>query len=68
MSYTDIQKQIFNLSASLNLIKKLIDKLDERAGYNQTIKELNSLSDRELSDIGISRGDIVRIAKGGSRD
>jgi len=68
MSYTEIQQQIFNLSASFDFIKKAIKKIDERIEYQQTIKELNSLSDRELADIGIGRGDIVRIAKGGSRD
>ena len=26
--------------------------------YNQSVRELNQLGDRELSDIGISRGDI----------
>lgn len=34
-----------------------------RAIYKQTCKELNGLTDRELSDIGISRYDIVRIAE-----
>lgn len=68
MSYTEIQQQIVSLSASFNYIKKALEKLDERAGYHQTIKELNSLSDRELADIGIARGDIVRVAKGGGRD
>jgi len=31
--------------------------------YKNTINELNSLSSRELSDIGINRGDIPFIAK-----
>jgi uncharacterized protein YjiS (DUF1127 family) len=30
--------------------------------YNQSIKELNQLGDRELADIGITRGDIPRSA------
>jgi uncharacterized protein YjiS (DUF1127 family) len=30
--------------------------------YNQSVRELNRLGDRELADIGISRGDIHRIA------
>jgi uncharacterized protein YjiS (DUF1127 family) len=30
--------------------------------YNQSLRELNQLGDRELADIGISRGDIPRIA------
>jgi uncharacterized protein YjiS (DUF1127 family) len=30
----------------------------------QTVKELNTLSDKELRDIGISRGDIYAVATG----
>ena len=30
----------------------------------QTIKELNQLSNKELQDIGISRGDIYAVATG----
>lgn len=30
--------------------------------YNQSLRELNRLGDRELADIGISRSDIPRIA------
>jgi uncharacterized protein YjiS (DUF1127 family) len=30
--------------------------------YNESLRELNSLGDRELADIGISRSDIPRIA------
>jgi len=30
--------------------------------YNQSVRELNQLGDRELADIGISRGDIYRAA------
>ena len=35
--------------------------------YRQVINELNMCSDRELSDIGIARTDIVRLAKIASR-
>ena len=31
--------------------------------YRQTVRELQSMTDRELFDIGISRWDIKRIAK-----
>lgn len=31
--------------------------------YRQTVKELSALSDRELSDLDISRWDIDRIAR-----
>ena len=30
--------------------------------FNNNLRELNSMGDRELSDIGISRSDIPRIA------
>ena len=32
--------------------------------YQRTVAELSQLSDRELSDIGIDRSDIPRIAAG----
>jgi uncharacterized protein YjiS (DUF1127 family) len=31
--------------------------------YRETTRELNHLSDRTLSDMGISRGDIRRVAR-----
>jgi uncharacterized protein YjiS (DUF1127 family) len=30
--------------------------------YNRSLHELEQLGDRELADIGISRGDIYRVA------
>lgn len=36
----------------------------EHAKIKQTIKELNALSDKELNDIGINRGEIWAIAHG----
>ena len=35
--------------------------------YERAVQELSRLSDRELADIGITRGDIHRIAEGQSR-
>jgi uncharacterized protein YjiS (DUF1127 family) len=35
--------------------------------YGRVVQELSRLSDRELADIGITRCDIDRIAKGQSR-
>jgi uncharacterized protein YjiS (DUF1127 family) len=31
--------------------------------YKRTVSELSHLSDRELADLGISRGDIMRLAR-----
>ena len=33
--------------------------------YNENLRELNRLDDRELADIGITRCDIQRIAREG---
>ena len=34
-----------------------------RAVYNQTVRELNTLTDRELADLGIARTDIPAVAR-----
>jgi len=31
--------------------------------YNRTVTELQALTNRELADLGIARGDIARIAR-----
>ena len=36
--------------------------------YHRNLRELNQLSDRELADIGIERGDIPRVAAGYALD
>jgi uncharacterized protein YjiS (DUF1127 family) len=41
----------------------LKERLARHRRYNRTIKELLFLSDRELSDLGIHRADIRRIAR-----
>ena len=35
--------------------------------YNRTVTELQALTNRELTDLGISRPDIQRIAKDAAR-
>lgn len=35
--------------------------------YRQTVNELSRMSDRELSDLGIGRGDISSVARSASR-
>ena len=42
--------------------KKLSAKLVHQSKVRATIKELSKLSDKELRDIGLSRGDIYSVA------
>lgn len=41
-----------------------VQKIRSRNQYRQTVRELSAMTDRELNDIGIGRGDIVDVAKG----
>ncbi len=45
------------------LVERLKRRLEEERRYRQTVRELMSLDDRELDDIGISRGRIREIAR-----
>jgi uncharacterized protein YjiS (DUF1127 family) len=49
--------------AITNLRSKLNDRFQRRQQYTQTKRELSSLSNRELNDIGIRPCDIERIAR-----
>ena len=47
-----------------NPLKNFLQKLHDRQTYRNTYNELSSLTDYELNDIGITRGDIKRVAMG----
>lgn len=49
------------------LVSGLVRMLRVWCRYNQNLRELNQLDDRELADIGITRSDIQRIAWKGAR-
>ena len=44
-------------------IKTISDKINAWRRYREAVRELSSLNDRELSDIGINRHDIAAIAR-----
>ena len=48
--------------AANGYLKEAKELLIQREKSRQTYKELSALSDKELNDIGINRGDIQRIA------
>ena len=51
-----------HITAILDFFRDLKRSWDHRAKVNATIKELSKLSDRELNDIGLARGDIWAVA------
>ena len=44
-------------------LKTITDKLASWRRYREAVRELSQLSDRELDDIGIRRGDIEFIVR-----
>jgi len=44
-------------------IKTIADKISNWRRYREAVRELSRLNDRELSDIGIRRGDIEFIVR-----
>ena len=45
----------------------IFDRYRRWRRYRQTVRELQNLSTRELSDLGIFRGDISRLARDATR-
>ena len=52
-----------NLGLLGGIVMRLSGWLGEQRRYRQTINELSALTDRELEDIGLSRGDIENVAQ-----
>ena len=47
----------------MSLFTNLLVNMFRESEFDRTVRELNALSDRELADMGFSRGDIYRVAK-----
>ena len=47
-----------------NMITAIAEALRQRRNINATISELHKLSDADLHDIGIARGNIETVARG----
>ncbi len=48
----------FEKEGQMTSLKSITEKFDAWRRYREAVRELSSLSDRELADIGIRRGDI----------
>jgi len=44
-------------------LKTISEKLNAWRRYREAVRELSQLSDRELDDIGIRRGDIEHVVR-----
>ena len=54
--------EIIGLDGIANWFKNLNAELQRRRNIKHTIKQLSALSNRELNDIGLARGDIWHVA------
>jgi uncharacterized protein YjiS (DUF1127 family) len=52
-----------NLGLLGGIVMRLSSWVGERRRYRQTMNELSALTDRELDDIGMTRGDIESVAQ-----
>lgn len=55
------------MSSIKEMWARLQERLEEDRKVRQTIKELSKLTDYQLRDMGISRGDIYSLASGAYR-
>lgn len=56
------------ITGFMDLVKTLRKKSQIRARQRATYKELSKLSDADLFDIGLCRGDIYSISRGNLKD
>jgi uncharacterized protein YjiS (DUF1127 family) len=47
----------------MSALKTISEKLSAWRRYREAVRELSQLSDRELTDIGIRRGEIVDLVR-----
>ncbi len=46
-----------------NIVKSVKDAVERRRVYAQTVRELSSLTDRDLTDLGLARANIHDLAR-----
>ena len=53
------------MSNVLKMFGSMVGLTEEKKKIRQAIKELNALDDRELNDLGLSRGNIESVVRYG---
>lgn len=66
MAYVNFTSRAANVTLGdrfSGLLAQVKTMIARRAVYNQTVRELNVLTNRELADLGLSRYDIETVAR-----
>lgn len=66
MAYVNFTSRAANVTVAdrfSGLLAQVKAMIARRAVYNQTVRELNVLTNRELADLGLSRYDIETVAR-----
>lgn len=66
MAYVNFTARAANVSLAdrfSGILAQVKVMIARRAVFNQTVRELNVLTDRELADLGLSRFDIPTVAR-----
>jgi uncharacterized protein YjiS (DUF1127 family) len=61
---TPLGQKFLKMEGPMTSLKTIAEKLNAWRRYREAVRELSQLSDRELEDIGIRRGDIQFVARG----
>ena len=64
MAYVNSRSASLSIADRVSSVVRLVkDAIARRQVYNQTLAELNVLTDRDLADLGISRDSIALVAR-----
>ena len=64
MAYVNSRSASMSIADRVSSVVRLVkDAIARRQVYNQTLAELNVLTDRDLADLGISRDSIALVAR-----
>jgi uncharacterized protein YjiS (DUF1127 family) len=64
MAYVNSRSASVSISDRFSSVVKMVkDAMARRQLYNQTLHELSALSDRDLTDLGLSRASIADVAR-----
>jgi uncharacterized protein YjiS (DUF1127 family) len=63
----DFAREILIRRVDMTPFRTIAEKLSAWRRYREAVRELSQLTDRELDDIGVRRGDIPFIAAGAVR-